>query len=82
MLLVQVVGCWLSDDVACDTFGPDDVDATAADEGDVDEVVVDVDDVDGGGDGADKDVVAEVVVADAGCKLMYVDGTTCLLVAG
>ena len=37
----------------------------------------------GGGDvAAAKDVVAEVVVADAGCKLMYVDGTSCLLVAG
>ena len=50
--------------------------------GDVDEVAVDVA-VAGGGDvAAAKDVVAEVVVADAGCKLMYVDGTTCLLVAG
>ena len=48
MLLVQVVGCWLSDDVACYTFGPDDVDATAAAEGDVYVVVVDVVSVAGG----------------------------------
>jgi hypothetical protein len=69
MLLVQVVGCWLSDDVACDTFGPDDVDATAADEGDVDVVVVDVVPVAGGGAVFDKDVVDEVVIVDVGCTV-------------
>ena len=62
MLLVQVVGCWLSDDVACDTFGPDDVDASAADEGDVDVVVVDVVPVAGGGAVVARDVVDEVVL--------------------
>ena len=66
MLLVQVVGCWLSDDVACDTFGPDDVDATDDDEGDVDEVVVDVVPIAGGGSVVDKDVVDEVVLVAVG----------------
>ena len=50
--------------------------------GDVDEVAVDVV-VAGGGDvAAAKDVVAQVVVVDAGCQLMYLDCTTCLLMAG
>ena len=62
MLLVQVVGCWLSDDADCDTVGPADVDATAADEGDVDVVVVDVVPVAGGGAVDDKDLLDEVVI--------------------
>ena len=62
MLLVQLVGWWHSDDVACDYFGPADVDATAAGEGDVDEVVFDVVPVAGGGAVDDKDLLDEVVI--------------------
>jgi hypothetical protein len=66
MLLVQLVGWWHSDDVACDYFAPADIDATAADEGDVDEVVVDVVPIAGGGSVVDKDVVDEVVLVAVG----------------
>ena len=62
MLLVQLVGWWHSDDVACDYFGPADVDATAAGEGDVDEVVLDVVPVAGGDAVVARDVVDEVVL--------------------
>ena len=81
MLVVQLVGKWLTDDVAGDTYVADAVNVTAAAEGDVDEVVVDVVAADGGRLVVGKGVVDEVVVAADGCYLMYVVGPTCWLVA-
>ena len=81
MLVVQLVGRWLADDAASDIYVSADVNVIAAAEGDVDEVVVDVVDADGDRFVVDKGVVDEVVVAAAGCYLMYVVGPSCWLVA-
>ena len=81
MLVVQLVGRWLADDAAGDTYVTADVNVTAAAEGDVDVVVVSVVAADSGRFVVDKGVVDEVVVAAAGCYLMYVVGPSCCLVA-
>ena len=57
MLVVQLVGKWLTDDVAGDTYVADAVNVTAAAEGDVDEVDVDVVPGDGGSYVVENDVV-------------------------
>ena len=71
MLVVQLVGKWLTDDVAGDTYVADAVNVTAADEGDVDVVVVDVVPVAGGGAVVAKDVFDQVVLV-AFWVLIYV----------
>ena len=81
MLVVQLVGRWLADDAAGDTYVTADVNVTAAAEGDVDVVVVDAVADDGGRFVVGKDVVDEVVVAAAWCYLMYVVGPSCWLLA-
>ena len=62
MLVVQLVGRWLADDAAGDTYVTAGVNVTAAAEGDVDVVVVDVVPVAGGGAVDDKDLLDEVVI--------------------